>query len=87
MSGVTAEAGRPYSNGILRRFATAQAPGGGPVQWGGPVELADQVLQLELDANGNFFTTVGRPLPRPRRVGSARTWGVSRSSRRRKTTS
>jgi hypothetical protein len=52
---------RPYPNAILRLFQTAQAPGGGPVQFGGPVELADLALELELDENGNFFTTEELP--------------------------
>jgi hypothetical protein len=52
---------RPYRNGILRLFAAARAPGGGPVEWGGPVELTDLVLEVELDENGNFFTTEALP--------------------------
>ncbi len=55
------ERGRPYPNAVLKLFDTAQAPGGGPVTWGGPVELTGLVMQVEVDANGNFFTT--EPLP------------------------
>ena len=52
---------RPYPNATLRLFKTARAPDGGPVQFGGPVELSDLAMELELDANGNFFTTEAPP--------------------------
>lgn len=52
---------RPYPNAILRLYRTAQAPDGGPVQFGGPVELSDLAMEIEVDANGNFFTTEAPP--------------------------
>lgn len=52
---------RPYPNAILRLFLSAQAPGGGPVEFGGPVELSELAMELELDANGNFYTTEALP--------------------------
>jgi cytochrome c553 len=55
------EKGRPVPNATLRLFAAAQAPGGGPVQFGGPIELANEVFSAEVDGNGNFFTTETLP--------------------------
>jgi hypothetical protein len=52
---------RPYPNAILQIFETVQAPGGGPVAWGGPVEVLNLAMEIEVDGNGNFFTTQELP--------------------------
>jgi hypothetical protein len=52
---------RPYPNAILELYESVQAPGGGPVQWGGPVEVVNLLMKVEVDANGNFYTTESLP--------------------------